>query len=123
MVARMLLSWFSEGGLKVRILVLVALSSLWVAVEWWRTLFTLGFPWCPLSVTQWERPVLLQASSFAGGWVVSFFLVFFNLCVGSYLHHLLIRRRKAERFFQSFDLSGNLFWYPYAFPNGLSILF
>jgi apolipoprotein N-acyltransferase len=98
-VARMLFSWFSEGGLKVRILVLVALSSLWVAVEWGRTLFTLGFPWCPLSVTQWERPVLLQASSYAGGWVVSFFLVFFNLCVGSYLHHLLIRRRKAEGFF------------------------
>ena len=98
LVARMLYPWFSRGGLKARVLVLVALSSLWVAVEWGRTLFTLGFPWCPLSVTQWERPVLLQASSYAGGWVVSFFLVFFNLCVGSYLHHLLIRRRKAEGF-------------------------
>ena len=97
-IARILHPWFSQGGLKARLLVLIGLSSLWVAVEWARTLFTLGFPWCPLPATQWERPVLLQISSYAGGWAVSFFLVFFNLCVGSYLHHLLVRRREATGF-------------------------
>jgi apolipoprotein N-acyltransferase len=98
-LARMLYPWFSQGGFRVRLLVFVALSSLWVAIEWGRTLFTLGFPWCPLSATQWERPVLLQACSYTGGWAVSFFLVFFNLCVASYLHHLLVRRRNATGLF------------------------
>jgi apolipoprotein N-acyltransferase len=97
--ARLLIPRFSAKGFKIRLLLIVCLSSLWVAVEWGRTLFTLGFPWCPLSSTQWERPVLLQATSYAGGWTVSFFLVFFNLCIASYLHHLLVRRRTAHGFF------------------------
>lgn len=81
-----------------RFLVIVGLSSLWVLIEWARTLFTLGFPWCPLSVTQWERPVLLQSAWYGGGWTISFFLIFFNLCTASYLHHLLLRRHQAKGF-------------------------
>lgn len=96
--ARLWYPHFSNGTLSVRLLYIVALSALWVAIEWARTLFTLGFPWCPLSVTQWERPVLLQTTFFTGGWAVSFFLIFFNLCLGSYLHHLVVRRRCAGGF-------------------------
>jgi len=84
----------ANAGFTARLTLILALSSLWVVIEWARSLFSLGFPWCPLSVTQWERPAILQLVPLAGGWVVSFFLVFFNLCVGSYLHHLLIRRRR-----------------------------
>ena len=58
---------FVSGTFAQRFLVLVGLSALWVTIEWMRTLFTLGFPWCPLSITQWERPVLLQTTYFAGG--------------------------------------------------------
>ena len=75
---------FVSGTFAQRFLVLVGLSALWVTIEWLRTLITLGFPWCPLSITQWERPVLLQTTYFAGGWTVSFSR-FFNLCVGAYL--------------------------------------
>ena len=57
--------------------------------------FTLGFPWCPLSVTQWERPAILQTLLDRGMERV-LFLVFFNLTIASYLHHLLIRRRKRQ---------------------------
>ncbi len=89
---------FAQGSFSTRLLILVGLSVLWVTIEWGRTLFTLGFPWCPLSVSQWERPVLLQTANFAGGWAVSFFLIFFNLCIGSYLHHLLVRRHTAKGF-------------------------
>ena len=95
-------SWFprfANGTFALRFLIIVGLSALWVTIEWLRTLFTLGFPWCPLSITQWERPVLLQTTYFAGGWTVSFFLVFFNLCIGAYLYHLLIRRRTAKSLF------------------------
>jgi apolipoprotein N-acyltransferase len=90
---------FSKGNFNSRLLIIVGLSALWVSIEWLRTLFTLGFPWCPLAATQWERPILLQAAFFAGSWAVSFFLIFFNLCIGSYLHHLFVRRRQAVGFF------------------------
>ena len=80
-----------------RILFITALASFWVFIEWARSLFSLGFPWCPLSVTQWERPAILQLVPFFGGWIVSFFLIFFNLCLLSYLHHLLVRRRENRQ--------------------------
>ncbi|MDG1138740.1 MAG: apolipoprotein N-acyltransferase [Opitutales bacterium] len=79
-----------------RCLYLLFLPCLWVTIEWLRSQFTLGFPWCPLSITQWERPMILQSSAWVGAWGVSFFLVFFNLCIGSYVHHLLVRRRDAQ---------------------------
>ena len=80
----------------IRLLSISGLSSLWVLIEWARSLFSLGFPWCPLSVTQWERPAILQLVPYFGGWIVSFFLIFFNLCLASYLHHLLVRRRSGS---------------------------
>ena len=97
--ARAWYSRFLRGGFNSRLLIIVGLSALWVSIEWLRTLFTLGFPWCPLAATQWERPILLQSAFFTGSWAVSFFLVFFNLCIGSYLHHLFVRRRQAVGFF------------------------
>lgn len=87
---------YSHEGFFLRLVLILALSSIWVIIEWLRSLFSLGFPWCPLSVTQWERPAILQLVPFAGGWLVSFFLVFFNLCLASYLHHLLVRRKQKH---------------------------
>jgi apolipoprotein N-acyltransferase len=81
-----------------RVLLILGLSSCWVMIEWMRCQFTLGFPWCPLSVTQWERPAILQTVPILGAWGVSFFLIVFNLCLASYLHHLLVRRREKEGF-------------------------
>ncbi len=92
------INFFRKSTFAGRLLVITGLSALWVSIEWGRTLFTLGFPWCPLSVTQWERPVLLQGASVLGAWSVSFFLIFFNLSVCSYLHHLFIRRRQGKGF-------------------------
>ena len=98
LVARSWIERIDLLGFPQRFLVIMGLSCLWVSIEWIRTLFTLGFPWCPLSVSQWERPVLLQAAWHGGSWTISFFLIFFNLCIGSYLHHLLVRRHKTKGF-------------------------
>ena len=84
-----------------RLIFLICLPALWVSIEWLRCQFTLGFPWCPLSVTQWERPMILQSVAWCGSWCVSFFLVTFNLCICSYLHHLLVRRRQRDGGFLS----------------------
>ena len=86
----------AKGGFRQRIVTMIGLSAFWVSIEWARGQFTLGFPWCPLSVTQWERPVILQTLPWTGAWSVSFFLVFFNLTIASYLHHLLVRRRNRQ---------------------------
>lgn len=85
-----------KGGFRSRIATMIGLSAVWVSIEWVRGQFTLGFPWCPLSVTQWERPAILQTLPWTGAWSVSFFLVFFNLTLASYLHHLLVRRRNRQ---------------------------
>jgi len=94
--ARRLIPRGLEAGFGTRLLVMLSLASAWTAIEWGRSQFALGFPWCPLSVSQWQRPALLQISEWTGGWAISFFLVFFNLCVASYLHHLLVRRRRTK---------------------------
>ena len=83
-------------SLFVRLLLITGLASSWVLIEWIRSLFS-GFPWCPLSVTQWERPAILQLVPYFGGWIVSFFLIFFNLCLSSYVYHLFVRRWKNRQ--------------------------
>ena len=95
--ARWLIPHGLEGRFGTRLLVMLSLASAWTVIEWARSQFALGFPWCPLSVSQWQRPAVLQISEWTGGWAISFFLVFFNLCIASYLHHLLVRRRKTIR--------------------------
>jgi apolipoprotein N-acyltransferase len=97
LLARILVPRAATSSFKYRFLILLILPSAWVSMEWLRCQFTLGFPWCPLSVTQWQRPILLQTSQWLGSWGVSFFLVLFNLCLSSYLHHLLVRRRESKR--------------------------
>lgn len=96
LLARFLVPIASQSNFSKRFLIFLILPAAWVSTEWLRCQFTLGFPWCPLSVTQWERPVLLQTSQWLGSWGVSFFLVLFNLGIASYLHHLLVRRRGAK---------------------------
>ena len=86
-----------DSSFFVRLLLITGLASSWVLIEWIRSLFSLGFPWCPLSVTQWERPAILQLVPYFGGWIVSFFLIFFNLCLSSYVYHLLVRRWKNRQ--------------------------
>jgi len=99
LAARYFMSLGLSRSFGKRCLYLLLLPCLWVTIEWFRSQFTLGFPWCPLSITQWERPMILQSSAWVGAWGVSFFLVFFNLCIGSYIHHLLVRRREAQTHF------------------------
>ena len=101
LLAAKVVPWALRNGFKSRLQVMIWLSATWVTLEWIRGQFTLGFPWCPLSVTQWERPAILQTLPWTGAWSVSFFLVFFNMALASYLHHLLVRRRVARGGFLS----------------------
>ena len=104
LIAGLWLRRICDRSFLVRLFYMISISSLWVLVEWVRGLFALGFPWCPLSVTQWERPAILQLVPMFGGLLVSFFLVFFNLSIAFYIHHLFVRKRgdSSKGFFNSF---------------------
>ncbi|HYD84910.1 MAG TPA: apolipoprotein N-acyltransferase, partial [Opitutus sp.] len=51
-----------------RMVGMVGLAGAWVVIEWTRTWVLSGFPWLPLSVSQWERSSILQVAAFTGAW-------------------------------------------------------
>jgi apolipoprotein N-acyltransferase len=123
-----LLAWFLlarwtvprvlESNLGKRLAGMLLLAAAWTGIEWLRCQFTLGFPWLPLAASQWQRPVILQIAPWTGAWAISFFLIFFNLALVSYLHHLLVRRKRMQRgtlfnlcpdFYVAFGLFAGLF--------------
>ncbi len=72
-----------------RVLALLGLAGAWVFVEWTRTWVLSGFPWLPLSATQWERLSVLQPAAYTGAWGVSFVLVAVNVAFAAYAWKLL----------------------------------
>ena len=72
-----------------RVLAVLALAGVWVVIEWTRTWLLSGFPWMPLSATQWERLSVLQPAAYTGAWGVSFVLVVVNVALAAYAHKLL----------------------------------
>lgn len=83
-----------ERSFVVRAFGFAGLAGAWVVLEWSRTWLLWGFPWAPLSLSQWERPVVLQIAAWTGAYGVSFLLVFFNLCVAQTLRHRFVRRER-----------------------------
>ncbi|ADE55038.1 apolipoprotein N-acyltransferase [Coraliomargarita akajimensis] len=68
-----------------RLFAALALAGAWVVLEWVRTWLFWGFPWAPMALSQWQRPVILQVAAWAGSYGVSFLLLFFNVCVAQTL--------------------------------------
>ncbi|WP_414662675.1 apolipoprotein N-acyltransferase [Horticoccus sp. 23ND18S-11] len=93
-----------------RLIVVLGLAGLWVLIEWTRTWLFGGFPWLPLSASQWERTSILQIAAFTGAYGVSFVLVMMNLGFGAYAHRLFresatgINKRSQEFFLALFLL-------------------
>lgn len=82
-----------------RVLGMVFLAALWVILEWARTWFLFGFPWLPLSASQWRNPVLLQVAAFTGAYGVSFLLILFNLGIAFYAWKIATAK-KGTRWYQ-----------------------
>ncbi|WP_438481561.1 apolipoprotein N-acyltransferase [Oleiharenicola lentus] len=76
----------------VRVLVVFGLAAAWVLLEWFRGVLFGGFPWLPLSVSQWQRPFILQVAAYGGGWAVSFALICFNIGAAAYAHRAFFER-------------------------------
>jgi apolipoprotein N-acyltransferase len=81
-----------------RVLGMLALAAFWVVLEWVRTWFLFGFPWLPLSASQWRNPVILQIAAYTGAYGVSFLLIIFNAGIGFYAWKILTTR-KGKRWY------------------------
>ena len=91
-------------GTLERILSVFGLAALWVVIEWTRTWFLSGFPWLPLSASQWQRVSILQIAAYTGAYGVSFVLMAMNLGFAAYAHRLLCEgkrglQRRSQEFF------------------------
>jgi len=88
----------------VRLLAVLGLAGAWVVVEWTRTWLLGGFPWLPLSASQWERVSILQVAPYTGAYGISFVLVMMNLSFAAYAHRLFRERatglnKRSQEFF------------------------
>jgi apolipoprotein N-acyltransferase len=104
--ARALLPRVGGHAFPLRLLAWAALAGGWVVLEWVREWIFYGFPWAPLALSQWERPVVLQIAAWSGASGVSFLLILFNACVA---HTLWMRATAKERKFWSGWFSPDLY--------------
>lgn len=93
--ARALLCRIAKRAFPLRVSAFAGLAGAWVVLEWLRSWFLWGFPWAPISLSQWERPVVLQIAAWTGAYGVSFMLIFFNLCVAQTLWNRAVRKERT----------------------------
>lgn len=78
----------------LRVVGFAGLAGFWVLIEWVRTWLFWGFPWAPLALSQWERPVVLQIAAWSGAYGLSFMLILFNCCVAQTLRSRVVQRER-----------------------------
>lgn len=93
--------WFVERskglGTWSGVPVTIGSGALWVLTEYLRTWIFSGFPWLPLSASQWEQPIMLQSASLFGAWGISFSLVILNVGVAGYLARIVAYARHRKK--------------------------
>lgn len=77
------LRWYQERGGSIVLLG----PPLWVALEWVRSFFFIGFPWVSLGYSQYKFLNLIQFAEFTAVYGISALVVFVNLVVFSVFAH------------------------------------
>lgn len=95
LIAHALLPLIATRSFLLRAVALTGLAGTWVVLEWTRSWFLWGFPWAPLALSQWERPVVLQIAAWTGAYGVSFLLIFLNLCVAQTLWNRAVIKERT----------------------------
>jgi apolipoprotein N-acyltransferase len=105
LAVRWILPLVAERSFVWRALAFAGFAGAWVILEWSRTWLLWGFPWAPLSLSQWERPVVLQIAAWTGAYGVSFLLIYFNFCIAQTLRNrVVVKVRKLWSGWFSLDL-------------------
>ncbi len=71
-----------------RLVAMLGLAGAWVLIEWTRTWLLGGFPWLPLSASQWTMASMLQIAAYTGAGGISFVIVAVNIGFAAYAHRL-----------------------------------
>ncbi|WOO42778.1 apolipoprotein N-acyltransferase [Rubellicoccus peritrichatus] len=84
-----------NGAAWQRIIMMFGLAGFWILLEWLRSWLFTGFPWLPLSASQWQTPAMLQLAAWTGHYGISFVLIFLNLGLVFYGRSLVrqVKRR------------------------------
>ncbi len=81
--------WAGElAARRLRIPIVVTMPIAWVALEWVRTYFPIGFPWNLVGYTAYQYIQLIQFAEFTGVYGISALILFFNAVV----YMVLLRR-------------------------------
>ncbi len=84
----------------------IGTAALWVILEHVRGWIFTGFPWLPLSASQWSRPIMLQSATFLGAWGISFGLVLLNAGLAAYSVRIVdYARTRTKTFCPEFYLA------------------
>lgn len=86
---------FKDRNTLSRIVGILSICSVWTILEFIRTFFLSGLPWLPLAATQWQRPLMLQVSSYTGFYGASFLLMMVGMVIGFYVRHLFKTKQKG----------------------------
>jgi apolipoprotein N-acyltransferase len=81
-----------------RLMGMLGLCGAWVLIEWTRSWLLGGFPWLPLSVSQWERGSILQIAAYTGAGGVSFVLVAMNIGFATMAHSIFVEGKGGWNF-------------------------
>jgi apolipoprotein N-acyltransferase len=85
--------WSGEfAARRLRIPAVITMPLAWVAWEWIRTYFPIGFPWNLLGYAAYRQLELIQFAEFAGVYGISALIVFFNAVV-----YIVLFRRGSGR--------------------------
>ena len=95
LMAHALLSRIATRSFLYRACAFTGVAGTWVVLEWARSWVLWGFPWAPLALSQWQRPVVLQIAAWTGAYGVSFFLIFFNLCIAQTLYNRAVVKERT----------------------------
>lgn len=95
LLAHALLPRIAARAFPWRVLAFTGMAGAWIVLEWVRSWFLWGFPWAPLALSQWERPVVLQVAAWTGAYGISFLLIFFNLCVAQTLWNRVVTKERT----------------------------
>ncbi len=90
-----LLPKFKDRDALVRFIGILSICSVWTILEFVRTFFLSGFPWLPLAASQWQRPLMLQVSSYTGFYGASFLLILVGMVIAFYVRHLFKTKQKG----------------------------
>lgn len=74
--------------------------ALWVALEWWRNIGALAFPWTFLATSQFWFPPAIQIADLTGVWGLSFLIALVNWAIAMIIppYHDIRRITWAQRF-------------------------